>query len=67
MRPPTADATVTVQAPEAWAAVLYTGHPVDSAIADGMLTLTGDRTAVERLLDLFPMPEPLYTPETVGA
>ncbi len=62
-----ADATVVAQAPEAWAAVLYTGHPVDSAIADGMLTLTGDRTAVERLLDLFPMPEPLYKPEAVGA
>jgi DNA-binding HxlR family transcriptional regulator len=61
-----ADATVSA-APEAWAAVLYTGHPLDSAISDGMLTLTGDRAAVERLLDLFPMPEPLHAPDAVGA
>jgi DNA-binding HxlR family transcriptional regulator len=59
----TADATVNVPAPEAWAAVLYTGHPLDSAISDGMLTLSGDRVAVERLLDLFPMPEPLHARE----
>ena len=60
-------ATVIAQAPEAWAAVLYTGHPLDSAIADGMLTVSGDRAAVERLLDLFPMPEPLRAPDAVGA
>jgi DNA-binding HxlR family transcriptional regulator len=64
---PAPAATVTAQAPEAWAAVLYAGHPVDSAISDGMLTLSGDRAAVERLLDLFPMPEPLHTPDAVGA
>ena len=60
-------ATVTAQAPEAWAAVLYAGHPLDSAISDGMLTLSGDRAAVERLLDLFPMPEPLHAPQTASA
>jgi DNA-binding HxlR family transcriptional regulator len=64
---PTPAATVSAVAPEAWAAVLYTGHPLDSAIADGMLTLSGDRAAVERLLDLFPMPEPLHAPDAVGA
>jgi hypothetical protein len=32
-----------------------------------MLTLSGDRAAVERLLDLFPMPEPLHAPAAVGA
>ncbi|NMO91031.1 helix-turn-helix domain-containing protein [Actinomycetospora sp. TBRC 11914] len=58
-----ADATVTVAAPEVWAAVLYTGHPLDSAISDGVLTLSGDRAAVERLLDLFPMPEPVHAPQ----
>jgi DNA-binding HxlR family transcriptional regulator len=63
----TADATLTVQSPEAWAAVLYTGHPLDSAISDGVLTLAGDRTSVERLLDLFPMPEPLSSPAAIGA
>ncbi|GAA4825453.1 winged helix-turn-helix transcriptional regulator [Actinomycetospora corticicola] len=52
------DATVS-GAPEAWAAVLYAGHPVASAVADGMLAISGDASAVERLLDLFPMPEPL--------
>ena len=61
------DATVVVQAPEVWAAVLYTGHPLDSAISDGVLTLSGDRAAVERLLDLFPMPESLHVPDPVGA
>ncbi len=61
------DATVVVQAPEVWAAVLYTGHPLDSAISDGVLTLSGDRAAVERLLDLFPMPEPLHVPDTATA
>ena len=45
--------------PEAWAAVLYMGHPVDAAVADGVLEVTGDRAALERLLGLFPMPEPL--------
>ena len=64
---PTPAATVTAQAPEAWAAVLYAGHPLDSAISDGMLTLSGDRAAVERLLDLFPMPEPLHAPQTASA
>ncbi|MFC5062627.1 winged helix-turn-helix transcriptional regulator [Actinomycetospora atypica] len=56
-----ADATVVATAPEAWAAVLYAGHPLDSAVSDGMLTLSGDRAAVDRLLDLFPMPEPLVS------
>lgn len=55
---PAPDATVA-GAPEAWAAVLYMGHPLASAVSDGMLTVTGEQTAVERLLDLFPMPEPL--------
>ena len=64
---PSPAATVTAQAPGAWAAVLYTGHPLDSAISDGMITLSGDRAAVERLLDLFPMPEPLRAPDAVGA
>jgi hypothetical protein len=32
-----------------------------------MLTLSGDRAAVERLLDLFPMPEPLHAPQTASA
>ncbi len=64
---PTPAATVTAQAPEAWAAVLYAGHPLDSAISDGMLTLSGDRAAVERLLGLFPMPEPLHAPQTANA
>lgn len=46
-------------APGAWAAVLYLGHPLDGAVADGAITLEGDRGAVERLLGLFPLPEPL--------
>ncbi|MCD2185543.1 winged helix-turn-helix transcriptional regulator [Actinomycetospora soli] len=54
-----APAATVSGAPEAWAAVLYMGHPLASAVSDGMLTVSGDRAAVERLLDLFPMPEPL--------
>ena len=45
--------------PGAWAAVLYLGHPLDGAVADGMLTVDGDRSAVGALLGLFPMPEPV--------
>jgi DNA-binding HxlR family transcriptional regulator len=61
-----AEATIRVR-PEAWAAVLYMGHPVDSAVADGVLELTGDRSALERLLGLFPMPERLVTPAATPA
>ncbi|MDL5158477.1 winged helix-turn-helix transcriptional regulator [Actinomycetospora termitidis] len=57
-----ADATIVSPTPEAWAAVLYTGRPLDAAVDDGMLTVSGDRAAVDRLLTLFPMPEPLAEP-----
>lgn len=63
----TADATVTAPAPEAWAAVLYGGRPIDSALADGDLTVTGERSTVERLLDLFPLPEPLEATQPASA
>jgi DNA-binding HxlR family transcriptional regulator len=62
-----ADATVTASSPETWGEVLYTGRSVDAAIADGVLTVSGDRTAVERLFGLFPMPEPLHPAEPLSA
>ena len=55
---PTAEAVVRAL-PEAWAGVLYLGHPLDSAINDGVVSVSGDRPAVDRLLQLFPLPERL--------
>ena len=42
---------------DVWAPILYFGMPLDAAIADGAVELTGDRSAVEALFGLFPMPE----------
>ncbi|MEJ2869338.1 winged helix-turn-helix transcriptional regulator [Actinomycetospora sp. OC33-EN08] len=56
-----ADATVTAPTPEAWADVLYGEGSLD----DGPVSVTGDRAVVERLLTLFPLPEPLAEPAAV--
>ena len=38
------------------AAIVYGGLPIEAAIADGMVTVTGDRRLVERFVTLFPLP-----------
>lgn len=54
----TADVTVRC-APEDLAAVVHMGQPVDAAIADGAMDVSGDRAALERFADCFRMPAPL--------
>lgn len=44
--------------PETLVAVLWHGQELDAAIADGRLTVHGDRAAAERLLEMFPAPVP---------
>ena len=55
--PDRADATISTD-PATLAAILWLGHPLDSAIESGELTVEGDLGAVARLVDLFPLPEP---------
>lgn len=40
------------------AALVYEGRPLSEALSSGDLKLEGDRSAVERFLTLFPLPEP---------
>ena len=40
------------------AALVYAGRPVAEAVESGDLKVEGDRSAVERFLGLFPLPEP---------
>ena len=53
------DASITAAPAAAWAGVLYLGRPLELAEADGVVSVAGDRAAVETLLGLFPMPERL--------
>jgi DNA-binding HxlR family transcriptional regulator len=48
------------------AALVYEGWPLGEALRSGELEIGGDRSAVERFLTLFPLPEPA-SPPTVGA
>jgi DNA-binding HxlR family transcriptional regulator len=44
-------------------ALVYEGGDLDEALRSGDVELEGDRSAVGRLLDLFPLPEPAPKPE----
>lgn len=43
--------------PNALAQVVYGGRPLDEAVRSGAFRIEGDRTAVERFVTLFPLPE----------
>lgn len=43
------------------AAIVYGGMPIDAAIAEGMVTMTGDRSLAERFVTLFPLPPKVGT------
>jgi DNA-binding HxlR family transcriptional regulator len=60
----TPDATVDAD-PNALAQVVYASRSLAAAEAAGEVTVTGDRTAVERFVTLFPLPEP--APSTAAA
>ena len=44
-------------------ALVYEGRDLDGALRSGDVEIEGDRSAVERLMGLFPLPEPAYRPE----
>jgi DNA-binding HxlR family transcriptional regulator len=52
-----ADATIDTD-PDTIGAVLWGGRPVTDAQRSGNMTIDGDRAAVQRLVRLFPIPEP---------
>jgi DNA-binding HxlR family transcriptional regulator/putative sterol carrier protein len=52
-----ADATIDTD-PDTLAAVLWGGRPLADAQRSRKMTIEGDKTAVERLIRLFPTPEP---------
>jgi DNA-binding HxlR family transcriptional regulator/putative sterol carrier protein len=52
-----ADATI-VSDPDTLNAVLWGDQPLADAQRSGRMTITGDKTAIERFLRLFPMPKP---------
>lgn len=43
-------------------ALVYEGRDLDDALRSGGVEIEGDRAAVERLMDLFPLPEPAFKP-----
>ncbi len=45
--------------PEVFAGVIHMGYPVQAAIDEGVLELSGDRSTIERLADCFRMPAPV--------
>jgi DNA-binding HxlR family transcriptional regulator/putative sterol carrier protein len=53
-----ADATIDTD-PDTLNAVLWRGRPLADAQRAGEMQIEGDRTAVERLVALFPVPEPV--------
>lgn len=59
--------TVITCAPESLAAAIYGGVPLDTLIADGVISITGDRAVFERYTTLFPLPEKAATPASVAA
>ncbi len=44
--------------PGTLASLVYEGRPLEEALRTGEIRIEGDRSAVERFLSLFPMPEP---------
>ncbi len=44
------------------AALVYEGGDLDEALRSGDVEIEGDRSAVERLTDLFQLPEPAFRP-----
>jgi alkyl sulfatase BDS1-like metallo-beta-lactamase superfamily hydrolase len=44
------------------AALVYEGGDLDEALRSGDVEIEGDRSAVERLLGLFQLPEPAFRP-----
>jgi hypothetical protein len=52
------DATVRCS-PTTLAGIVHMGMPAADAVAEGLLVLTGDATALDRLVDSVQMPEPL--------
>jgi DNA-binding HxlR family transcriptional regulator len=55
---PAADATLRTDQ-RTLGALALTGLPLDGALADGRVQITGDAAVVERFLTLFPLPEPV--------
>lgn len=51
--------------PDTLEALVFAGRPLEDAVASGDAAVEGDRRAVERLLALFPLPEPA-APATVA-
>jgi DNA-binding HxlR family transcriptional regulator len=51
------DATIETD-PATLAALVYEGRPLEEALRSGEIKIEGDRSAVERFLGLFPLPEP---------
>jgi DNA-binding HxlR family transcriptional regulator/putative sterol carrier protein len=51
--------------PATLAALVYEGRQLDEALRSGDIKIEGDRSAVERFLGLFPLPEPVAS--AVGA
>jgi DNA-binding HxlR family transcriptional regulator/putative sterol carrier protein len=56
--PDQADATIDTD-PDTLTAVLWRGRPLADAQRAGDLSIDGDQSAVERLVPLFPLPEPV--------
>lgn len=50
---------VFTSTPPVIAGIVYTGDPMDQAIAAGELTIHGDRNAADRFIGLFALPEPV--------
>jgi DNA-binding HxlR family transcriptional regulator len=59
------DATIEAD-PGTLAALVYEGHPLGEALRSGDLEIGGDKSAAERFLTLFPLPEPA-SPPTVSS
>jgi DNA-binding HxlR family transcriptional regulator len=55
---PDADATVTADS-ATWGSVLWDDRDLADAVKSGALAIDGDQELVERLLGLFPLPEPV--------
>lgn len=55
--PAGADAVFTAADPRALAGAVYAKIPLEQLEADGALTVSGDRVAAQRFIDLFALPE----------
>jgi DNA-binding HxlR family transcriptional regulator len=61
-----ADATIDTDA-DTIAAVLWSGRPLATALRSGAITIEGDQAAVERFVQLFPIPAQTATAGSVQA